>query len=81
MVVPGTEGTGRERREVGGGTARDRKLRAGWEGVLRVQVQEMGYVEVPAGTGKGEWQKRQAGGVDVWVTGGGGGGVTAAAQG
>ena len=28
-------------------------------------------MEVPEGTGKGEWQRRQAGGVDVWVTGGG----------
>ena len=64
------EGPGRERREVGGGTARDRKLRAGWEGVLGVQVQEMEYVEVPEGTGKAEWQRRQAGGLDVWVTGG-----------
>ena len=67
----GQERPGRERREVGGGTARDRKLRAGWEGVLRVQVQEMEYVEVPEGMGKGEWQRRQAGGVDLWVTGGG----------
>ena len=56
--------------ELGGGTARDRKLRAGWEGVLGVQVQEMEYVEVPEGTGKGEWRRRQAGGVDVWVKGG-----------
>ena len=76
----GQEGPGRERRGVGAGTARDRKLRAGWEGVLGVQVQEMEYMEVPEGTGKGEWHRRQAGGVDVWVTGGGGGGVTAAAQ-
>ena len=38
----GHEGPGRERRGVGGGTARARKLRAGWEGVLGVQVQEMG---------------------------------------
>ena len=67
----GQEGPGRERRELGGGTARDRKLRAGWEGVLEVQVQEMEYVEVPEGTGKGEWQRRQDGGVDVWVTRGG----------
>ena len=67
----GQEGPGRERREVGWGTARDRKLRAGWEGVLGVQVQEMEYVEVPEGTGKGEWQRRQEGGLDVWVTGGG----------
>ena len=67
----GQEGPGRERREVGGGTARDRKPRAGWEVVLGVQVQEMEYVEVPEGTGKGEWQRRQAAGVDVWVTGGG----------
>ena len=28
-------------------------------------------MEVPEGTGKGEWHSRQAGGVDVWVTGGG----------
>ena len=49
----------------GGGTARDRKLRAGWEGVLGVQVQEMEYMEVPEGTGKGEWHRRQAGGLDV----------------
>ena len=77
----GQEGPGRERRGVGGGTARDRKLRAGWEGVLGVQVQEMEYMEVPEGTGKGEWHRRQAGGVDVWVTGGGGGGVAAAVQG
>ena len=61
----GQEGPWRERREVGGGTARDRELRAGWEGVLGVQVQEMEYVEVPEGTGKGEWRRRQAGGVDV----------------
>ena len=56
---------------MGGGTARDRKLRAGWEGVLGVQVQEMEYMVVPKGTGKGEWHRRQAGGLDVWVTGGG----------
>ena len=36
-----------------------------------MQVQGMEYVEVPEGTGKGEWRRRQAGGVDVWVTGGG----------
>ena len=78
----GQEGPGRERREVGGGgTARDRKLRAEWEGVLGVQVQEMEYVEVPEGTGKGEWQRRQEGGVDVFVTGGGRRRGTAAAQG
>ena len=74
--VPGGRGG-----EWGGGTAQDRKLRAGWEGVLGVQVQEMEYMEVPEGTGKGEWHRRQAGGLDVWVTGGGGGGVAAAAQG
>ena len=45
---------------MGGGTARDRKLRAGWEDVLGVQVQEMESLEVPEGTGKGEWQGRQA---------------------
>ena len=28
-------------------------------------------MKVPEGTGKGEWHRRQAGGVDVWVTGGG----------
>ena len=56
---------------MGGGTARGKKLRAGWEGVLGVQVQEMEYVDVPEGTGKGAWQRRQAGGLDVWVTGGG----------
>ena len=67
----GQEGPGRGRRGVGGGTARDRKLRTGWEGVLGVQVQEMEYMEVPEGTGKGEWHRRQAWGVDVWVTGGG----------
>ena len=54
-----------------GGTARDRKLRAQWEGVLGVQVQEMECMEVREGTGKGEWHRRQAGGFDVWVTGGG----------
>ena len=67
----GQEGPGWERRGRGGGTAQDRKLRAGWEGVLGVQVQDMEYMEVPQGTGKGEWHRRQAGGVDVWVTGGG----------
>ena len=77
----GKEVPGRERREVGGGTERDRNLRAGWEGMLGVQVQKMKYVEVPEGTGKGDWQRRQDGGVDVWVTGGGRGGVTATAQG
>ena len=39
--------------------------------MLGAQVQEMESVEVPEGTGKGEWQRRQEGGVDVWVTGGG----------
>ena len=81
MVVPGTRGSREGEEGSGGGTARDRKLRAGWEGVLGVQVQEMEYVKVPEGRGKGEWQRRKAGGVDVWVTGGGRGGVTAAAQG
>ena len=40
----GQEGPGRERREVGGGggTERDKKLRAGSEGVLGVQVQRGG---------------------------------------
>ena len=77
----GQEGPMRERREVGEGTARDRKLPAGWEAVLGVQVQAMEYEEVPEGTWKGEWQRRQDGRVDVWVTGGGRGSVTAAAQG
>ena len=31
-------------------------------------MQKMEYVGVPEGTGKGEWQGRQAGRVDVWVT-------------
>ena len=48
----GQEGPGRERRGVGRGTARDRKLRAGWARVLGVQVQDMEYMEVPEGTGK-----------------------------
>ena len=65
----GQEGPVRERRGVGEGTARDRKLGAGWEGALGVQVQAMDYAEVPEGTGKGEWQRRQDGGVDVRVTG------------
>ena len=82
MEVPGTRGSGEgEEGSWGGGTARDRKLRAGQEGVLGVQVQEMEYMEVPEGTGKGEWHRRQAKGVDVWVTAGGGGRVAAAAQG
>ena len=34
-------------------------------------MQGMEYGEVPECTGKGEWQRRQAGEVDVWVTGGG----------
>ena len=77
----GQEGHVREGREVGEGTAGDRTLRAGWEGVLGVQAQALEYEEVPEGTGKGEWQRRQEGGVDVWVTGGGRGSVTTAAQG
>ena len=52
------EGPMRERREVGESTARDRKLRAGWEGVLGVQVQALEYEEVPEGTGKGESKRR-----------------------
>ena len=67
----GQEGPTRDMREVGEGTTRDRKLRAGWAGVLAVQTQGMEYEEVPEGTGKGEWKKRQEGGVDVWVPGGG----------
>ena len=39
--------------------------------MLGVQVQEMEYMDVSEGTGKGEWHRRQAGGVDMWVTGGG----------
>ena len=66
----GQDGPMRERREVGEGTTRDTKLRAGWEGVLGVQVQALEYEEVPEGTGKGEWKRRQEGGVDMWVTGG-----------
>ena len=62
----GQEGPMREGREVGEVTARDRKLRAGWEGVLGVQVQAMEYKEVPEGTGKGEWKRRQERGVNVW---------------
>ena len=61
----------RKRREVEEGTARDTKLRAGWEEVLGVQVQAMEYEEVPEGTGKGEPKRRQEGGLDVWVTRGG----------
>ena len=34
-------------------------------------MQAMEYVEVPEGTGKGEWQRRQDGGEAVWVIGGG----------
>ena len=30
----------------------------------------MQYEEVPEGTGKGEWKRRQERGVDMWVTGG-----------
>ena len=63
----------RERREVGQGCARDRRQRVGWEGVLGVQMQKMGYEEVPEGMDKGEWNKRQERGVDLWVTGGGDG--------
>ena len=36
-----------------------------------MQVQAMEYEEVLENTGKGEWKRRQEGGVDVWVTGGG----------
>ena len=43
--------------------------------MLGVRVQALEYEEVPEGTGKGEWKRRQEGGVDVWVTGGGGEGV------
>ena len=61
----------RERRGVGEGTTRDRRLQAGWEGVLGVQVQAMEYEEGSEGRGKGEWKRRQEGAVDMWVTGGG----------
>ena len=67
----GQEGPTRERRDVGQGTARDRKVTAGWEGVLGVQVQAMEYEDVPEDTGNVEWKRRQEGGVDVRVTGGG----------
>ena len=67
----GQEGPMRERREVGEGTARDEKLQAGWEGVLGVQVQALASEEIPEGTVKGEWKRRQEGGVDVCVNGGG----------
>ena len=67
----GQEGPMRERTELGEGTSRDRKVRAGWEGVLGVQVQTMEYEEVLEGTGKGEWKRRQEGGVDVSDTRGG----------
>ena len=66
----GQEGPIRERREVGEGTVRDTKLRARLEGVLGVQVPAMEYVEIPEGTGKAEGNRKQEGGVDVWVTGG-----------
>ena len=62
MEVPGTRGSREGEEGSGGGTARDRKLQARWEGVLGVQVQGMEYMEVPDGTGKGEWHRRQAGG-------------------
>ena len=35
-----------------------------------MQLQKIGY-EVPEGTGKGDWNRRQEVGVDLWVTGGG----------
>ena len=65
----GQEGPMMERREAGEGTTRDRKLRAGRERVLGVQVQPTEYEEVPEGTGKGEYNRRQEGGVDMWVSG------------
>ena len=61
----------REQRKVGEGSTRARRQQAGWEGVLGVQLQKMEYEEVPEGTGKGECNMRQEGGVDLWVTGGG----------
>ena len=60
----------RNRMEVAEGSARDRRQRAGTEGVLGVQMQKMEYEEVPEGTGKDEWSRRQEGGVDLLMTGG-----------
>ena len=62
----------RERREVGEGSTRDGRQGVGWEGVLGVRLQRMEYEEVPEGTGRGEWNMRQEGRVDLWVTEGGG---------
>ena len=73
----GQEGPRRERRGVGGGTARDRKLRAGLEGVLGVQVQEMEYMEVPEGTGKASGTGGRQGRWMCGSQGGGGGGAAA----
>ena len=67
----GQECPGRERHIVGEDTAQDRRQREGWEGALWVQMQDMEYEEIPAGTGKGAWSRRQDGRVDLWVTGGG----------
>ena len=61
-----------KRREVREGTARDRKVRAGWREVLGVQVHTMEYEEIPEVTGKGEWNRRHEEGGDMWVTGVGG---------
>ena len=33
--------------------------------MLGVQVQAMEYADVPKGTGRGEWKRRQEGGVDM----------------
>ena len=57
---------------MGDGSTRDRRQRAGREVVLGLQLQKMGYEEVLKGTRKGEWNRRQEGGVDLWITGGGG---------
>ena len=61
----------RERREVGKGSARDRRQRPGWEGVVGVQMQKLEYEEVPEGAGKCDWNRRQETAVGLWVTGGG----------
>ena len=55
----------------GGGYSARQETTGRLEGVLGVQAQALEYEEVPEDTGKGEGQRRQEGGVDVWVTGGG----------
>ena len=51
-----------DRREVGEGSARDKRQKVGWEGVLGLQKQQMEYEEVPEGAGKGEPNWMQEGG-------------------